>query len=403
VLSPKFEHLANQLQLGGKLDCVDVPGVLTLGQFGTSSALDRNLLACVDDNKFLLDAVQSEPAAVTGVDYETEASFDGSGVLGLGQVAPWLPNVKAQHASGSRLRMKLSIVDASWDTIPAMSRLFEAQRHAQDCLPALCLDDSRIVYKVLRGRITVELTSADSNAFEGKLELLGGAAGLAVSETARTQSSLTLGSKERLVLGVMSKSPKLELADAKHCDGCGARGEICCKTSTQCDDTLSCIDGTCRPKGSPGGPCDGSRCDNGAACVRGICRVSCGAPGLPCCDDGLCSEGLKCQLGQRARREVLVYDKVLEHGGGLFGSDADYEFGAGSCGTGRLRSRFATMKMAGSSSHCDAAHWMSAPEASDCRVRVHMHASSLETLRCSAQVFATEIDPDVPAPRALCR
>jgi hypothetical protein len=79
------------------------------------------------------------------------------------------------------------------------------------------------------------------------------------------------------------------------------------------------------------------------------------------------------------------------------------DFGSGSCGDGRLRSRLTTLKLAGDSSHCDKVQWIAPNDASDCRVRVHMHISPFSSISCRVQIFATEVDPAVPAPQALCR
>lgn len=403
VIQPQFDRLARRFGLGGSLQCEEVPGVVTLGQYGTAGRLDRSLAACVDDNSVLSNLVQSEPAAVAGISYETEATTNEDGVVGLGNIAPWLPSVGAAFGKGERLRMRLSIDEATWETAPALSRLFEGQNHAYACLPALCQPDAAVAYKVLRGKVRVELTSVNDRRVRGTVELLGNTAGFSVDQSAKTASSVTLGSSEKLVLGVVSKRVKSELTDAKHCDGCGARGQSCCSESPRCDDGASCIDGTCRPAGYPGAVCDAGRCTGGATCVRGSCRVGCGAAGLACCGNDGCAEGLRCQAGQRARREVSVFDQTVERGGGLFGTDIDLDFGSGTCGDGRLRARLTTLKLAGDTSHCDKTHWIASDDPNDCRVSVHLHVSPLSDIGCRIQIFATEIDPSVPAPQALCR
>jgi hypothetical protein len=372
-----------------------------LGQYGTEGKLDRSLSACVDDNAVLSNLIETEPAAVAGVSYEAEATANESGVLGLGNIAPWLPNVRAAFAQGERIRTRLSIEDASWDTVPALSRLFEAQNHAYTCLPALCEAGAAVAYKVLRGKVRVELTSLNERAIRTGVELLGNSAGFNVDQA--SASSVSLGSSQRLVLGMVAKSVKSELSDAKLCDGCGARGQSCCSEQPHCDESLSCIDDTCRPPGYPGALCDAGRCTGGATCVRGLCRVGCGAAGLACCIDEACAEGLRCQTGQRARREISVFDEIVERSGGLFGTDVDLDFGSGSCGDGRLRARLTTLKLAGDSSYCDKTHWIGPDDPRDCRVSVHMHISPWSQIRCRVQIFATEIDPSIPAQQALCR
>lgn len=403
VLQPQFDRLAQRFGLGGNLDCEEVPGIVTLGQFGSQGKLDRSLAACIDDNAALTSLVQSEPAAVAGITYESEATTSDNGVVGLGSVAPWLPTVRASQAKGERLRIRLSIAEATWDTAPALSRLFEGQNHAHTCLPALCQDDASIAYKVLRGKVRVELTSTSKQGLRGGIELLGNTAGFSVDQNEESTTSVTLGSSEKLVLGVVAKPAKAELTDAKHCDGCGARGQLCCSEQPRCDEDLSCIEGACRPRGYPGAACDQDHCTGGAICVQGQCRLGCGAAGLACCTNEGCAEGLRCQAGQRARRDVSVFDDTVQRSGGFFGTDVDLDFGSGSCGVGRLRSRLTTLKLAGDSSHCDKTQWIATTDPNDCRVRVHMHISPFSEIRCRVQIFATEIDPSVPAPQALCR
>jgi hypothetical protein len=326
VLQPQFDRLTTEFHLGGQLRCEEVPGVVTLGQFGANEQLDRNLLACVDDSSQLSKSVLLEPAAVASIEYNATATTNESGVLGLGRIAPWLPDVKASSGAGKQLSLRLSVTDATWETIPAVARVFEGQNHAFDCLPALCQDNAQVVYKVLRGRVLVELSTDKSSDFESGVTLLGGGADFALEKKSKASSMLTLGSSERLVIGVIAKETKAELTDASHCDGCGARGQACCNTASSCDDTLSCLDGICRPRGYPGALCDDGRCSNGAACVRGICRTGCGASGLPCCDKGACGEGARCQTGQPARRDVSILDEVVERKGGIFGTDAECGF-----------------------------------------------------------------------------
>ena len=403
VLQPQFDRLTAEFNLGGKLRCEEVPGVVTLGQFGAKESLDRNLLACVDDSSYLAKAVQQEPAAVAGVSYETTATTDESGVLGLGRIAPWLPDIKAEGHAGSRLAMKLTIADATWETIPSISRVFEGQNHAYDCLPALCQNEAKAVYKVLRGRVRVELGTDQSGGFSSGVTLLGGTAGFALEDQSKASSKITLGSSEKLVIGIIAKETMSELTDSSDCDGCGARGQACCGAQSHCDDSLSCLDGTCRPRGYPGAPCDEGRCNNGAACVRGTCRSGCGTTGLPCCEKDACSDGQRCQSGQPARRDVNITDEVIERTGGLFGTDVEVELGSAACGDGHLRSRFATMRVEGDSSHCDSAQWMAPSDANDCRARVHVHVSPFSKIRCRVQIFATEVDPRVPTPQALCK
>lgn len=403
ILQPQFDRLTERFNLGGKLECEEVPGVVTLGQFGTSQRLDRSLIACVDDNSHLVQAILSEPAAVAGVEYATEATTDESGVLGLGRIAPWLPDVRAANSAKQQLRMKLTIADATWETIPSLAKVFEGQNHAYDCLPTLCHGDAKIAYKVLRGKVQVELSSTTAHGLSGGIELLGNTAGFSVDKTASTASTISLGASERMVLAVVAKPSNFELIDANQCDGCGSRGQPCCGARSTCDDQLSCVESTCRPHGYPGAPCAAGQCGQGAVCVQGTCRNACGAAGLPCCDRTACGEGLRCQPGQHARRDVSVFDETVARSGGLFGTDVDLELGSAACGDGRLRSRFATLKLEGDSAYCDRTQWMEPTDAKDCRMRVHLHVSPFSDVRCRVQIFATEIDPAVPAPQALCK
>lgn len=403
ILTPQLERIVQQFKLGGALVCEDVPGVVTLGQFGNANRLDRNLLACVDQTAQLTNALVVEPAAVSGVEYATETTTDQSGSLGLGRIAPWLPDVKAAVGAGERLHVRLSVTEATWETLPAAGRLLEGQNHAHECLPALCQDDSRLAYKILRGKVAVEIRTENSGGFSTGVTLLGGGGNFTVLEASRSSKVATLGSNEKLVLAVVTKGTKAELTDEGRCDGCGERGQACCGNTAKCDDGLSCIDGECRPRGYPGAPCDDGRCTNAATCVRGICRSGCGAEGLACCDKDGCGEGRRCQAGQAARREVSVVDETIERKGGLFGADVELELGAAACGDGRLRSRFTTMKVEGDSAHCDRAEWMAASDTSDCRIRVRVHVSPFSRIRCRVQGFATEIDPRIPAPQSLCK
>jgi len=403
ALKPQFDRITQEFNLGGALRCEDVPGVVTLGQFGVGDKLDRSLLGCVDDNARFASATSSEPAAVSGVEYTTETTTDANGSLGLGRIAPWLPDVKAARGAGERLHVRLSVAEATWDSLPAIGRIFEGQNHAFDCLPALCHDDAQLVYKTLRGRVEVEVRTDNASGFSTGVTLLGGSTNFSLEEQTKSSSNATLRSNEKLVLAIVAKGTKPELTDDGHCDGCGARGQPCCEVASTCDDALACVDGICRPRGYPNAPCDEGRCSNSATCVRGICRAGCGAEGLACCDKGGCGEGCRCQAGQPARREIPVVDESVERKGGFFGTDAALELGSATCGDGRLRSRFATLKVEGDSAHCDHAAWMADNDSNDCRIKVHLHVSPFGAIRCRIQVFATELDPRVPAPQSLCK
>jgi hypothetical protein len=403
ALAPQFDNITKQFNLGGALICEDVPGVVTLGQFGVGNQLDRSLLACVDNNAQFTNAIATEPAAVSGVEYSAVTTSDASGSIGLGRIAPWLPDVKAASGAGEQLHLRLSVTDATWESLPAVARVFEAQNHACDCLPTLCHDDAKVVYKILRGRVKVEINSKETKGFSTGVTLLGGGSNFALEENSKTTHSVTLGSNDRLVLAIVAKATKAELSDEGQCDGCGFRGEPCCDKESKCDETLTCLDGVCRPPGYPGAPCDNGRCAHSGACVRGVCRTGCGTEGLPCCDKDGCGEGRRCQSGQPARREVSMLDETVERKGGLFGTDAEVELGSAACGEGRLRSRFAITKVEGDSAHCDDAAWMAATDVNDCRVKAHVHVSPFGKVRCRVQVFATEADPQVPKPQALCK
>jgi hypothetical protein len=380
-----------------------MPGVVTLGQFGIGNQLDRSLLACVDHNTQLTGNVTVEPAAVSGMEYSTQTTTDANGSLGLGRIAPWLPDIKVADGSGERLHVRLSVTEATWETLPAVGRIFEAQNHAFDCLPALCHEQAKLVYKVLRGRVRVEIRTDEAKSFSSGVTLLGTGTAFALDEQSKTSSSVSLGSNDKLVLAIVSKATKPELVEGGHCDGCGARGQACCEGNTKCDDELSCIEGVCRPPGYPGTPCDDGKCNHSSTCVRGTCRTGCGSEGLPCCDKDGCGDGSRCQVGQPARREVPVLDQTVERSGGLFGTDTELELGSGTCGDGRLRSRFATIRLDGDSAHCDDAAWMARSDMNDCRVKVHVHVSPFNEIRCRVQVFATETDPGAPKPQALCK
>jgi hypothetical protein len=402
VLQPQFDRVTEQFNLGGKLLCSDVPGVVTLGQFGTSDRLDRHLLACVDESSQFSRQILVEPAAVSGIEYSTSATVSSNGTVGLAVIAPWLPSVKASKNAGESLRMKLTVTDAAWETLPDLGRIFEGQNHAYDCLPALCQENSTIAYKILKGRVQVELTAEKTDAFVNGVSLLASTAEFSVDKQASSGSSVTLGSNERVILGVVAKMPRAELNDASQCDGCGARGQACCSNSPACDENLSCLDGTCRPKGFPGALCDNSRCENASVCVHGICRLGCGSEGLICCDKESCSDGNRCQRGLPARHDVTILDEIVERSGGFFGTDVDVELGNALCGENRLRSRFATTKIQGDSAHCDQAAWIAPIDANDCRVKMHVHVSPFSRIRCRVQVLVSEPDPRVPVPQALC-
>jgi hypothetical protein len=99
---------------------------------------------------------------------------------------------------------------------------------------------------------------------------------------------------------------------------------------------------------------------------------------------------------------VTVLDEIVERTGGLFGTDVEVELGSALCGENRFRSRFATTKLEGDSAHCDQASWIMPTDTNDCRVKVHVHVSPFSKIRCHVQVFATEPDPRLPVPQALC-
>jgi len=402
VLAPRLEGVTRQFNLGGALVCEEVPGIVTLGQFGIGNQLDRSLLACVDSNTQFTNSVSIEPAAVSSIEYTTTATSDASGSIGLGRIAPWLPDVKAAGAAGEQLHLRLSVTEATWESLPAVGRVFEAQNHAFNCLPTLCHDNAKMVYKVLRGRVKVEIQTKQAKGFSTGVTLLGNSATFALDEASKTAQSVTLGSNDKLVLAIVTKAPKAELSDEGRCDGCGSRGEPCCENASKCDDGLTCLDSVCRPAGYPGAPCDNNKCMNSGTCVRGVCRTGCGAEGLACCDGG-CGEGRQCQTGQPARREVSMLDETVERSGGLFGTDAEVELGSAACGNGRLRSRFAITKVEGDSAHCDEAAWIAHNDVNDCRVSAHVRVFPFGKARCRIQVFATEVDPSVPKPQALCK
>jgi hypothetical protein len=402
VLQPQFDRITKQFNLGGTLTCEVVPGVVTLGLFGSSDQLDRSLSGCVDENSQLTRNIAIEAAAVTDIEYAAHSTADASGSLGLERIAPWLPNVRAESGSGSRFRVNLSITDATWESLPALGRVFERQNHAIDCYAALCQDSSRVAYKVLRGKVKLTIHAETNQTSTAGVTVVGGSGQFTVENHAATANTATLSSTQALVLGVLTRTTKGELTDEGHCDGCGERGQPCCKTGAACDDSLVCLDATCRQHGYPGAPCDNGSCTDSAVCVRGMCQVGCGSEGLPCCNRDACTAGRACQAGQPARREIFVTDEVVERSGGLFGTDTSIELGSATCGDGRLKSRFATLKLAGDSSHCDRAAWMGS-DPNDCRVRVDLHISPFGSMRCRVQILATEVDARIPTPQSLCK
>ena len=203
ALASQFDGITKQFNLGGALVCEDVPGVVTLGQFGIGNQLDRSLLACVDTNAQFNNAVAVEPAAISGIEYTAVATTDTNGSLGLGKIAPWLPDVRAAAGAGEQVHMRLSVSEATWETLPAVGRIFEAQNHAFDCLPTLCHDDARVVYKILRGRVRVEVRTNKASGFSTGVALLGGSGSFALEESSKTSNSVTLGSNDKLVLAVV--------------------------------------------------------------------------------------------------------------------------------------------------------------------------------------------------------
>ncbi|HEY5958795.1 MAG TPA: hypothetical protein VIV60_19675, partial [Polyangiaceae bacterium] len=225
VLNPQLERINKQFDLGGTLLCEDVPGVVTLGQFGIGKRMDRSLLACVDQNARFNEAIASEPAAVSGIEYSTEVRTDANGSIGLGTIAPWLPDVRATSSAGKRVHVRLTVTEATWETLPALGRLCEGQDHAVDCLPALCHDEARLVYKLLRGKVQVAIHADDARGFSSGVSLVAGSGMFALDEASKSSSQVTLGSSDRLVLAVVAKGSKSELTDSGYCDGCGARGQ----------------------------------------------------------------------------------------------------------------------------------------------------------------------------------
>ncbi len=402
VLQPKFDRLSARFGLGGRLDCEEVPGIVSLGQFGSALTLDRRLEACVDDARRLTEWVQVEPAALDGLSYETNLQSDSQGVLGLGAIAPWLPDVRAGLASRQRIAVRLAVTDAAWETLTGLTPLLERQAHSSQCLATLCREETLVAYKVLRGRVRVSLTLSQGTSERARLELLENTAGFAIEQRQSSSRELTLESPERLVLGVVTKRTAPELHEGSACDRCGAQDQSCCAAGQSCDAGLSCVSEVCRAPGFPDAPCREGHCVGGSVCVRGTCRVDCGHPGAPCCGEA-CGEGVVCSSGQRARREVTVLDQVAVLGRSLFGKTTAAEYGSGSCGPGRLRSRFATLVVDGEGASCAQVEWIAPRDPSDCRIRVQQRVAALGQLQCRVQIFATEEDPSSPAPRALCR
>jgi hypothetical protein len=123
--------------------------------------------------------------------------------------------------------------------------------------------------------------------------------------------------------------------------------------------------------------------------VRGLCRIECGNKGQPCCGANECSGKLRCTPDPENGIEHSVSAETVEVSGGLLGTDEDQSFGKSSCGTLRKRQRFAVTKVGSGRGECSKAWWFDPKNDKDCRVGVHFNVSTLGSIQCRIEAFAS--------------
>ena len=151
------------------LECTYVAGQLELTQFGQEGITSRRLANCIKTEKQETFDFRANKAKIPVYEEDWSPNFKASGGLPLSDVASWLPSVKISGSTDRKLKIKIEIIDASFQRISDPSQVFRSmlnsdltkqQKEAlESCLTILCKDDSYITTEVLVGKPTITFSS----------------------------------------------------------------------------------------------------------------------------------------------------------------------------------------------------------------------------------------------------
>lgn len=387
-LQPILDKTATAAEIGSKLTCLDLPGVTGLGRFGPSAAAEEDALeGCFDEpDEYAALIERGAGTFQLGIDEDFEAGLGQGGSLGLGALVPWLPELRAKNTGEERVSARVVLRDAHFETLLGVASKLQGQVAEERCLRALCSENYSYVHKVLLGTPEVVLSTDGSRTTELGLRL--GAGELEFEEKHLSSGALRVTSKVPLTLAVARSSFRTAQTE-RLCQFCGKQGQACCGEAPACDGGLGCSGGHCVTVGGPGEPCDQGRCRPGASCVGTTCRAECGGHGQPCCAQKSCSGKLSCKANPENARETSVFSTHLVEKGGLFGTNEDRVLSVSSCGDLNKRKRFAISKVGGGRGDCERAWWFDPKNSQDCRVGVHVNVSTLGSVECRLEVYAT--------------
>lgn len=387
-LQPLLNQAVKAAQVGSELACLDIPGVTELGRYGPPSAAEEDALSNCFDSSEAYAALVSHPDAGFDLTIDDEFVIDRS--LGasarLPALIPWLPSVEAGFGQGERISAQVVIRRAHFATLVGVATKLQGQPRENDCLRALCSSDYTYVNKVLIGTPSVVLSARDESQHELAVET--GPLGVNFIQEKLAGGATRVSSAGPVTLAVARSSFRTPQTE-RLCQFCGKEGQQCCQDAPACDGGLGCIEKRCVSVGEPEQPCDQGRCSSAATCVAGTCRAECGAFLEPCCANRQCSGELRCTPNPKNTMETLVLSQRVTVDAGLFGADEDRGLGLSNCGGLRERSRFAVTKLGDGRGECSQAWWFDPNNSRDCRVGVHFNVSTLGSVECQLDVYAT--------------
>jgi len=394
-LQPLLDQAVKAAQVGTELACLDIPGVTELGRYGPPTAAEEDALSNCFDTPEGYGALVSHPETGFDLSIDDEFVVDRSvgANAGLSALIPWLPSVKAGVARGERLTAHVVIRSAHFATLVGVATKLQGQARENACLRALCSSDYTYVHKVLVGTPSVVLSSQNSQALEVAVE--SGPLGANFTQEKLSGGATRVSSARPVTLAV-ARSTFRTAQTERLCQFCGKEAQQCCKDAPACDGGLGCVADQCVRVGEPEQPCDQGRCSPAATCVAGTCRSECGAFLEPCCAGRQCSGELHCAQNPKNTVETLVLSQRVSVDAGLFGADEDRGLGLSNCAGLRERSRFAVTKVGDGRGECMQAWWFDPNNSRDCRVGVHFNVSTLGSVECQLDVYATPPpEPDV--------
>lgn len=396
-LQPLLDQAVKAAQVGTELACLDIPGVTELGRYGPPTAAEEDALSnCFDSNEGYA-ALVSHPEAGFDLTIDDEFVVDRSvgASARLPALIPWLPSVKAGIGRGERITAHVVIRAAHFATLVGVATKLQGQTRENACLRALCSSDYTYVNKVLIGTPSVVLSAEDRQQHELAVET--GPLGVNFTQEKLAGGATRVSSSRPVTLAIARSSFRTAQTE-RLCQFCGKEAQQCCDEAPACDGGLGCVGNQCVRVGEPEQPCDQGRCSSAATCVAGTCRAECGAFLEPCCPNRQCSGELHCAPNPKNTVETLVLSQRVTVDAGLFGADEDRGLGLSSCSGLRERSRFAVTKVGDGRGECPQAWWFDPSNSRDCRVGVHFSVSTLGSVECQLDVYATPPpEPDVCA------